>query len=98
VDTYITVYCTAWLILKFVCKIHSVGKIGKSVCRIRHPGIRVKHCSYGHSVATLINPRVVTTVSHKYILTVARHATVIVAIPSTVQYPAKYKINIYYLR
>jgi 3-methyladenine DNA glycosylase Tag len=30
---------------------------------IRHPNIRVKHCAYGHSVATLLNPRGVTTVS-----------------------------------
>jgi hypothetical protein len=46
----------------------------------------VKHCAYGHSVATLLNPRGVTTV-----LTVARHATVVVAVPSTVHYPANYK-------
>jgi hypothetical protein len=36
---------------------------------IRHPGIRVKHCSCGHSVATMLNPRGVTTVSRKYSLT-----------------------------
>jgi hypothetical protein len=36
-------------------------------------------------------------VSHKYSLTAARHATVVVAVPSTVQNPAKYKIKIYYL-
>jgi hypothetical protein len=55
--------------------------------------MRVKHCACGHSVATLLNPRGVTTVSHKYSVTVARHATVVVAVPSTVQYPANYKIK-----
>jgi hypothetical protein len=59
---------------------------------------RVKHCAYGHSVATLLNPRGVTTVYHKNRLAVARHATVAVAVPSTVHYPANYKIKIYYLR
>jgi hypothetical protein len=29
---------------------------------IRHADIRVKHCAYGHSVATLMNPSCVTTV------------------------------------
>jgi hypothetical protein len=53
----------------------------------------VKHCAYGHSVATLLNPRGVATVSHKYSLTVARHATVVVAVPSTVHYPSNYKIK-----
>jgi hypothetical protein len=69
-------------------------------CRraIRHPDIRVKHCAYGHSVATLLNPRGVTTVSHKYSLTAARHATVVVAVPSIVHYPPNFKIKIYYLR
>jgi hypothetical protein len=57
------------------------------------PDIRVKHCAYGHSVTTLLNPRGVTTVSHKYSLTVARHATVVVAVPSTVHYPANYNIK-----
>jgi hypothetical protein len=33
---------------------------------ISHPDFRVKLCAYGHSVATLLNPRGVTTVSHKY--------------------------------
>jgi hypothetical protein len=42
--------------------------------------------------------RGVTTVSHKYSLTVARHATVVVAVPSTVHYPANYKIKVYYFR
>jgi hypothetical protein len=37
------------------------------------------------SVGTLLNPRSVTTV--------ARHATVVVAVPSTVHYPANYKIK-----
>jgi hypothetical protein len=60
---------------------------------IRHPDIRVKHCACGHIVGTLLNPRGVTTVSHKYSLTVARHATVLVAVPSTVHYPANYKIK-----
>jgi hypothetical protein len=50
--------------------------------------------AYGHSVATLLKSRVVTTVSHKYILTVARHATVVVAVPSTIHYPTNYKIKI----
>jgi hypothetical protein len=54
--------------------------------------MRVKHCAYGHSVvATLLNPRAIITVSHKNSLTVARHATVVVAVPSTVHYPAIYK-------
>jgi hypothetical protein len=35
-----------------------------------------------------LNPRGVATGSHKYSLTVARHATVVVAVPSTVHYPA----------
>jgi hypothetical protein len=60
--------------------------------------MRVKHCAYGHSVATLLNPRGVTTVSHKYSLTVARHATVVVTVPSTVHYPDNYKIKMYYFR
>jgi hypothetical protein len=44
----------------------------KNNATIMYPDIRVKHCAYGHSVATLLNPRGVTTVSHKYSLTVAR--------------------------
>jgi hypothetical protein len=55
--------------------------------------MRVKHCAYGHSVATLLNPRGVATVYHKYSVTVARYATVVVAVPSTVHYPANYKIK-----
>jgi hypothetical protein len=47
---------------------------------------------------TLLNPRGVPTVSHKYSLTLARHATVVVAVPSTVHYPLNYKIKIYYFR
>jgi hypothetical protein len=60
--------------------------------------MRVKPCAYGHSVATLLNPRGVATVYHKYSLTDARHATVVVAVPSTVRHPDNYKIKIYYLR
>jgi hypothetical protein len=37
----------------------------------------------------------VLQVSRKYGLTVARQATVVVAVPSTIHYPANYKINIY---
>jgi hypothetical protein len=51
----------------------------------------VKHCAYSHSVATLLNPRAVITVSHKNSLTVAIYATVVVVVPSTVHYPANYK-------
>jgi hypothetical protein len=58
----------------------------------------VKHFAYDHGVATLLNPRGVTTISHKYSPTVARHATVVVAVPSTVHYPTDYKIKIYYFR
>jgi phenylpropionate dioxygenase-like ring-hydroxylating dioxygenase large terminal subunit len=65
---------------------------------IRRPDTCVKHCAYGHSVATLLNRRGVTTISHKYSLTVARHATVVVAVPSTVHYPSNCKIQIYDLR
>jgi hypothetical protein len=57
----------------------------------------MKTRAYGHSVATLLNPRGVTVVSHKYSLTVARHTTVVVAVPSTVHHPANYKIKIYIL-
>jgi hypothetical protein len=39
-----------------------------------------------------------TTVSHKLSLTAARHAIMAVAVPSTIYYPANYKIKIYYLR
>jgi hypothetical protein len=63
---------------------------------ISHPHIRVKHCAYGHSVATLLNPLGGKTVSHEYSLTVARYATVVVAVPSTVRYPANYRIKIYH--
>jgi hypothetical protein len=52
-------------------------------------------CAYGHSIATLLNPRGVSTVAHKYSLTVARHATMVVAVPSTVHYPTNYKIKRY---
>jgi hypothetical protein len=57
------------------------------------PSMRVKHCSYGHSVATLLNSRGVATVFHKYSRTVASHKTVVVAVPSDVHYPANYYIN-----
>jgi hypothetical protein len=60
--------------------------------------MRVKHYACDHSVATPLNPRGVTRDSHKYSLTVARHATEVVAVPSTVHHPANYKIKIYYLR
>jgi hypothetical protein len=63
-----------------------------------HPDTRVKHCAYGHSVTTKLNPRGVTTVSHKDSLTFARHATVVVALPSTAHYPTNYKVKIYYLK
>jgi glycine betaine/choline ABC-type transport system substrate-binding protein len=57
---------------------------------ISHLDIRVKNCSYGHSVETLLTPRGVTAVSHKYSLTFARHATMVVAVPSTVLNPANH--------
>jgi hypothetical protein len=53
--------------------------------------MRIKDRSYGHSVATLLNPCGVATVSLKYSLTVARH--VVVAVPSTVHCPDNYKIK-----
>jgi hypothetical protein len=53
----------------------------------------MKHCTYGHSVATLQNPLGGTTVSHEYSLTVARYTTVVVAVPSTVRYHANYRIK-----
>jgi hypothetical protein len=54
----------------------------------------VKHCAYGHSVATMLNPRGVTTVTHKYsLITVAKHATVVVTVTSTVNYPANYELK-----
>jgi hypothetical protein len=71
---------------------------GRSPRTISQPDIRVKHCAYGHSVATLLNPRGITAVYHKYSVTVARHATVVVAVPFTVHYPDNYKIQIHYLR
>jgi hypothetical protein len=46
------------------------------------------------SVATLLNPRGVRRASHKYSLTFARHAAVVVAVPSTVHCPDNYKIKI----
>jgi hypothetical protein len=65
---------------------------------IGRPEMIMKNCAFSHNVATLLNPRSVTTVSHKYSLAVARHATVVVAVPSTVHSPTNYKINIYYFR
>jgi hypothetical protein len=65
---------------------------------ISHPDIRAKHCAYGHSVLTLLNPRGVTTVSHKYSSTVKRHATVVVAVPSTVHHPANYKYILFHIK
>jgi hypothetical protein len=65
---------------------------------IRNPDIRVKYCAYGHSAATLLNPCGVTTVSHKYSLTAAKHATVIVTVPSTLYYQINYDIKVYCLR
>jgi hypothetical protein len=67
------------------------------ILTISHPDMRVKHCAYGHSVATLLNPRYVTTVSHRYRPTDAKYATVVVAVPSTVHDTCNYKIKIYYL-
>jgi hypothetical protein len=58
----------------------------------------VKHCTYDHSIATLLNPSSITSISYKYSLTVARHATVVLAAPSTVHYHTTYKIKIYYFR
>jgi hypothetical protein len=58
----------------------------------------VKYCAYVHSVATLLIPRGVATVSHRYSLSVARHATVVVAVPSIVLYPDNYKIQIFQLK
>jgi hypothetical protein len=55
----------------------------------------VKNCAYGHSVAILLNTSGVTRVSHKYSVIVAIRATVVVAVPSIVHYPANYKIKIY---
>jgi hypothetical protein len=45
-------------------------------------------------LATLLNPHGVTTASHKYSLTIARHGTEVVAVPSTVHCPDNYKIKI----
>jgi hypothetical protein len=68
-----------------------------------HPAVglqsmRVKHCANGHSVTTLLNPRGGTTISHNYSITVTRRAAVVVAVPSTVHYPANCKIEVYYFR
>jgi hypothetical protein len=55
--------------------------------------MKVKYCAYGHIVATLLYPRDVTTVSQKYGVRVASHATMVVAVPSTVHHPTNYKIK-----
>jgi glycine cleavage system regulatory protein len=57
----------------------------------------MKHCAYGLSVATLLNLGGATTVSHKYSLTVVRHATVVAAVPSTVNYSA-IRNKLYYFK
>jgi hypothetical protein len=54
----------------------------------------VKLCAHGHSVATLLNPRGVVKASHKDSLTVARYSNVAVAVHSTVNSSANYKIKI----
>jgi hypothetical protein len=72
--------------------------MNKPIQSISRPDIRVKHYAYGHSVATLLNPRGVATFSHKYNLTVARHATVVVAVLSSVHHPDSYITKIYDLR
>jgi hypothetical protein len=63
---------------------------------ISHPDMRMKHCAYGHSVASLLTLSGVT--SHRYSLIVTRYATVVVAVLSTVHCPANYNILIYNLR
>jgi hypothetical protein len=69
------------------------GNVARHALPISHSDIRVKHCAYGHSVATLLNRGGVTTVCHKDIVTVARHTTVLVVVSSTVHYSAKSKIK-----
>jgi hypothetical protein len=73
-------------------------RILKPLHAIGRRDIRVKHCAYGHIVATLLNARGVAKLSHNYSLTAARHATVVVAVPSIVQYPTNHKIKIYNIR
>jgi hypothetical protein len=63
--------------------------------KLGHPDNRVKHCAYGHSVAILLNPHGVTTVFHKHSPVIARHATVVVAVPFTIHYHAYYKIILF---
>jgi hypothetical protein len=60
---------------------------------VSHPDIGVKHCAYGNSVKPTW---CYTAVFHMCSLTVARLATVVVAVPSTVRYPANYQIKMYY--
>jgi hypothetical protein len=59
---------------------------------ISHPDMRTKHCAYDNSVATLLNPRGVTTVSHKYSLTAARQ--LLFLLPYTIPIIIKYKYTI----
>jgi hypothetical protein len=51
--------------LRICCNLNYIRCLTSYMAKmdIRHPDIRVKHCGYGHSVATLLNPRGVTTVS-----------------------------------
>jgi hypothetical protein len=60
-----------------------------------HPEMRVKHCAYGHSVGTLLNPRGVTSFPQEQLHSCKTAATVVEAVPSTVHYPANYKKNKY---
>jgi hypothetical protein len=60
-----------------------------------HPDVTMKHCAYGDNVATLLNPRGVTTVSHKFSTTIATHATEVVAVPCTVHHPGNYNIRVH---
>jgi hypothetical protein len=76
----------------------ATSQVPKLSWSISHPGTRVKRCTYGRSIATLLNPDSVTKFSHKHSLTVARYTTVVVAVPSTVHFPVNYKMKIYYLR
>jgi hypothetical protein len=81
-----------WWIINFYgekCRARELcfgGQVGRQ-------DMRVKHCAYGHRVATLLNPRGVTTVSYKYSLIVERYATLVVAVTSSVHYPTNYKIK-----
>jgi hypothetical protein len=50
---------------------------------IRHPDTRIKHCAFWPHRCNTANPRG----CYKF-LTIARHATVVVAVPSTAHYPS----------